>query len=1083
MSSSADEVHRLGATPDQRSRGHDEVIRAEQIRLLLRQVPFALSANSINAVILVAVMWGQIPRAPLLAWLALMLLLTLARYRLMRAYYRAQPAPSEATRWGAWFVLGAGLSGLTWGAAGALFFTGQSYAHQAFLAFLLAGMSAGGLSTLSSYPGTYPAFLLLALFPYTARVLTQGGALYTTMGLMLVLFAALMLAISHRLYLTVRESLDLRFENVDLLTDLARAKERQEVINRDLAAEGIERQRAEEAVRRSEQRLVLHVQKTPFAVIEWDLDFQVVAWNPAAERIFGYPASEARGRRAVDLIVPEDTRESPGAPWDDVLSGRDTTRHVTHNVTKEGRRIVCEWYNTRLVDDQGEMIGVASLAQDITDRTHTEAALQDREALVQAAIDSLPASIAVLDRAGAVIRVNDAWQRCADRDEDPLLHRVRVGTDYLSVCRRAAVRDRTAKQALDAVEAVLHGAGTELTVEYPRPGHADPQWFMASVSPLKSARGGAVIAHLNITQRKQAEERLLLAAVFENTNEAILLLDARGRIVAVNRAFTGITGYSQDEVLLKSPGILVSDRRSRAFYRQMWRSLRIAGQWQGEIWGRRKDGESYAVWLGANAVRDDARAISNYVVVFSDITRLKQAEEHLYQLAYRDTLTGLPNRVLFRERLQHVLLQAARSGSRVALMFLDLDRFKLINDTLGHDLGDRLLKQVAARLVASVRESDTVARLGGDEFTVILEQIEQGLDTAVVAQKVVRDLSRPYDVEGHEIYASVSIGISVFPEDADAAPVLLKNADTAMYRAKDHGRARYEFYSAKMDAYSRDRLWLDANLRKALEHRELELRYQPLVSIAHDVPTKVEALLRWHHAERGWIAPAEFIPLAEDTGLITPISKWVLREACEKSAAWRAAGMRALVLAVNLSARQLRQRSLVAWVKQVLEDTGLDPSRLELELTESQLMQNTEGAIAVLDELKALGVRIAIDDFGTGYSSLSCLRRFPVDVVKIDRSFIANITSDPEDAAIARAVIAMAHTLRLEVVAEGVETAEQLALLRDWQCDTAQGYYFSAPVTSDDMARLLTRGDWQPQRAVVVSDDDRGKRCPARELD
>lgn len=1065
VSASPDRAHLLPPTPDQRSRDYTQAIRAEQLRLLLRQAPFALSAIAINAVILVTVMWGEISRALLLTWLVLTLLLTLARYLLMRAYYRAQPAPSEAARWGSWLVLGAGVSGLTWGAAGALFFTGQSYAHQAFLAFLLAGMSAGGLSTLSSYPGTYPAFLLLALLPYTVRVFAQGGILHTIMGVLLVLFTMMMLAISRRLYLMVRESLKLRFENLDLLADLAQAKGQQEAINRELAAEVVERQRAEEAVRRSEQRLVLHVQKTPCAVIEWDLAFRVVAWNPAAERIFGYLASEARGRRAVDLIVPEDRREGMGAVWDDMLSGRNGTHQITHNVSKDARSIVCEWNHARLVDDQGAIMGVASLAQDITDRTRTEAALQEREALVQAAIDSLPASIAVLDRGGAVIRVNHAWQRCADRDGDPLLHGVGVGTDYLSACRRAVGRDRTAKQALDAVEAVLRGTEAEFTVEYPRPGPADTQWFMVSVSPLKIARGGAVIAHLNITQRKQAEERLLLAAVFENTTEGILLLDARGRIVAVNRAFTDTTGYSREEVLLKSPGMLASDRHSRAFYRQVWRSLRTADQWQGEIWGRRKDGESYPAWLGANAVRDELGAISNYVVVFSDITRLKQAEQHLYQLAYKDTLTGLPNRVLFRERLQHALLQAGRFGSRMALMFLDLDRFKFINDTLGHDIGDRLLKQVAVRLTGSVRESDTVARLGGDEFTVILEQVEQGEDAAVVAQKIVRGLSRPFSVDGHEIYASVSIGISVFPDDADNAPVLLKNADTAMYRAKEQGRARYQFYGAEMDAYSRERLWLDANLHRALERGELDLHYQPLMNIARGVPTKVEALLRWHHAERGWIAPAEFIPLAEDTGLIIPISEWVLREACEKSRAWRAAGLTELVLAVNVCAHQLRQQSLVALVARVLEDTSLDPSRLELELTESQLMQNTEAAIAVLEELKAMGVRIAIDDFGTGYSSLGYLSRFPVDVVKIDRSFIADITSDPEDAAIAQAIIAMAHILRLDVVAEGVETAEQLALLRDWQCDTAQGYYFSHPLSSDGMARFLAQSDWEPRRA------------------
>ena len=923
------------------SSSHVEEIRAGQVGLLYRQAPLALASIVINSVLLTAVMWSEVSQPLLLAWLGLTLLLTLERTHLIRAYRRASPEPSDALRWGRWFMLGTALSGLAWGAAGGLFFTEHSHIHRVFLAFLLAGMAAGGLSTLSSYAGAYLAFLLPALLPYTVRVFLQGGLLYTSMSLMLLLFVAMMLGISHRLYLTVYESLTLRFANLDLLDDLARARDQQAAVNRTLEAEVMERQ-------------------------------------------------------------------------------------------------------------------------------HAQTALQEREALIQAVISSLPASIAVIDRAGTVIQVNDAWQRCADAGSDPLLQQVGVGTNYLSARRRAAVRDKPVNQALDAVEAVLRGADTEFAVEYPHDGPTDAQWFMVSVNRLKGARGGAVVSHINITQRKQAEERLLLAAVFENTNEGILIVGHRWRIVAVNRAFTRITGYTAQEALERPVGMLVSERHGREFFRELWTSLRHTGQWQSEVWARRMSGETYPAWLGINAVRDPSGAISRYVAIFSDITRLKEAERDLYQLAYKDALTELPNRVLFRERLQHAFTQAQRHGLRVGLLFLDLDRFKFVNDTLGHDVGDRLLKQVAARLSHCVRASDTVARLGGDEFTVILEQIDQGEDAAAVAQKIAQALSQSFIVEGNEIYTSASIGISIFPDDADAPPALLKNADVAMYRAKEQGRARYQFYSADLNAYSCERLWLDANLRRALERGELELHYQPLVSVADGTIRKVEALLRWQHPERGWIPPADFIPLAEETGLIAPLSEWVLREACSKAcdAVWIGSDSVRLILAVNLSAHQLRQKTLVPLITRLLEETDEDPLRLELELTESQLMQNMEVALDILRALKELGVRIAIDDFGTGYSSLSYLKRFPVDVVKIDRSFVADITYDPEDAAIVRAIIAIAHTLKLEVVAEGVETAQQLALLREWQCDTAQGYYFSQPLPSAQLTRLLQGSGRIPLDAI-----------------
>ncbi len=446
------------------------------------------------------------------------------------------------------------------------------------------------------------------------------------------------------------------------------------------------------------------------------------------------------------------------------------------------------------------------------------------------------------------------------------------------------------------------------------------------------------------------------------------------------------------------------------------------------------------------------QAIGNHIGQF--VVR-KQAEERVRHLAHFDGLTGLPNRSMFNQRAGHALAQARRNAEALAILFIDLDRFKNINDTLGHDAGDRVLEEAAERLRACLRESDTVGRLGGDEFVVLIEELPDPAQVAIVAQKIIAAIARPFALEAQEVHITASIGISTFPDDSQSVEGLMKNADIAMYRAKEQGKNSYRFYSAQMNVHTLERLALESDLRKALERDEFLLHYQPKVDIGSGLIVGMEALLRWQRADGTLVPPAQFIPLAEETGLIVPIGEWVLKTACARNRAWHDLGLPRTRIAVNLSVRQFDKAGLLQDVARVLAETGLGADSLELEITESMVMRDPENTVSLLNELKAMRIRLSIDDFGTGYSSLAYLKRFPIDSVKIDRSFIQGLPDDGDDAAITQAIIAMAHSLRLKVIAEGVETAEQLGFLREHGCDEMQGYLFSRPLPEAGILRLL----------------------------
>jgi diguanylate cyclase (GGDEF)-like protein/PAS domain S-box-containing protein len=544
------------------------------------------------------------------------------------------------------------------------------------------------------------------------------------------------------------------------------------------------------------------------------------------------------------------------------------------------------------------------------------------------------------------------------------------------------------------------------------------------------------------------------ATVFEYSKEGIMVTDVNNKIVSVNRSFVEITGYAAEEIVGQDPKILASGLQPPEFYDSMWAVIAETGSWQGEVWDRRKNGEVYPEALTIIRVKNAEGAIINHLAIFSDISERKIAQERIQQLAHYDVLTGLPNRVLFSDRLEQAIISAQRNHTKIALLFLDIDRFKQINDTLGHGVGDRLLQNVGQRLLGCVREQDTVSRQGGDEFIVVLSDAGSA-GAELVAQKILQSILQPYSIEEHDLRITASIGIAIFPDHAQDSESLIKYADVAMYQAKESGRNCYLSFHSAMNESSYERLKLENALRGALERDELRVYYQAQVNLQDGRIIGCEALVRWQHPTLGMIYPDKFIPLAEETGLIVSINHWVLEQAIKQCRAWRDAGFNALTMSVNLSALQFRQHNLLQQVKGLLDKYELPPGVLDLELTEGILMQGVERTLATLHELSAMGVILSLDDFGTGYSSLSYLKRFPIQQLKIDQSFVRDVISDASDATMVRTIILMAHSLKLDVIAEGVETQEQAKFLMQSGCERAQGYHFRRPVTAEEFGLLL----------------------------
>ena len=581
-------------------------------------------------------------------------------------------------------------------------------------------------------------------------------------------------------------------------------------------------------------------------------------------------------------------------------------------------------------------------------------------------------------------------------------------------------------------------------------------WIMLTGRPLDQAdvAAGSIWVYTDITEKRQQEAQLLLAErVFAHSSEALLITDRAGVIINVNKAFSLITGYPREEAVGQTPRILKSNRHNEAFYRTMWTSVAEKGSWEGEVWDQRKGGEIYPKWLSITVVRDSHGDILNYIGCFSDITERKAAQEKIEYLAHHDALTSLPNRLLLRDRFVHAREQARRTGRSIAFMFLDLDHFKRINDSLGHRIGDDLLIAVVKRLRSCLRECDTLSRQGGDEFILILNDIDGKETAAKVAEKIITSLNQAFEIGLHSLNTSVSIGIALSPLDGDDFDSLLQKSDTAMYVSKERMRGTFSFFHQAMDDSAKRRLDLSNSLRRALSAKQFQLVYQPQVYADSGRVFGAEALLRWYPEDRAPISPTEFIPLAEEIGMILPIGEWVIGQACEQARRWRDDGLNCRI-AVNVSGVQIYRDDIVAAVQRAARCAGISPELIQVELTESTLIEDSLLVQDAISGLKAIGASVAIDDFGTGYSSLAYLKRFRVDKLKIDRSFIADACSNEESAAMTRAVISIAHSLNMRSIAEGVETPEQLAFIRQAGCNEVQGYFYSQPLSTADFLKF-----------------------------
>ncbi|WP_208300198.1 EAL domain-containing protein [Aquabacterium sp. A08] len=695
----------------------------------------------------------------------------------------------------------------------------------------------------------------------------------------------------------------------------------------------------------------------------------------------------------------------------------------------------------------------ARLEQEVAARTRDiEATRQD----LQATLSAVPDLMFDLDATGVIHEVH------AQSHTDLLLPRDSILGRNL--------RDFLPAQAGEQVMAALDEAsrqGRSMGRQYSLPLPHGQQWFELSITakaPLARTAASPprfIALARNITARKDAETQHALAAEFFNgSSEGFVITDAQQRIIQVNPAFTAITGYPEADILGQTPALLSSGRHGADFYATMWQEIEAQGHWQGEVWNQRQNGEQYPEWLSISRVRDSQGQTTHYIAIFSDISRRREQEARIRHLAYFDPLTGLANRTLLRERVEHDLSVARRHQTPLSLLFIDLDHFKQVNDSLGHQVGDELLNQVAQRIGQMVREQDTVARLGGDEFVAVLPDTGAAGATHM-AKRLLERLSAPYLVAQQELTVTPSIGIGLFPEDGPDFEALYRCADTAMYRAKQEGRNRFAFFTHEMQALSIRRLQLENALRRAVERGELSLHYQPQASLRDGRVVGVEALLRWEHPEWGSVSPAEFIPIAEGSGQILAIGEWVLEQACDQMQRWRSQGLGELVVAVNLSAVQFRQPQLPAQVQRILARTGLPPHCLELELTESTASHDPEAAIATMNELRQLGLLLSVDDFGTGYSSLNHLKRFSVHKLKIDQSFVRDIPDDADDANIVETIVQMAHSLGLVTIAEGVETAAQRDFLRQRGCDEMQGYLLGRPLPANGFEAWL-RGRLSP---------------------
>jgi diguanylate cyclase (GGDEF)-like protein/PAS domain S-box-containing protein len=951
-----------------------EHIYAEQVRQLYRLSRPAYFGSLFNSSILVFALWGVVSTTYLGAWLCAMFVVTGGRYLLYREHLGANPSDAEARTWARRFVIGAGCAGALWGIAGSALYPVASLPHQFLVIFLIGGMVMAGLVILAPVPAAFLAFMLPAITFVTATVFAQGTMLHIFMGVLMLVFLALLLGTLPVIAGMMRDALHVKFENSGLVEQLSHA-------NRELSQRISAQQRAEEVLRQSEQRYRYMFEANPLSMwIRDERTMEILAVNEAALQNYGYTRDEFLRLKSTDMIAEED-----GERFLEALRMRDPKGNFTNywrHRRKDGSVIDVETVSHPF--DLDARPARLTLVNDITERVRAERRLQMGHSVTRILADA----------------------RTVEEALPQVLRAIAEASGWVY----------GARWQLDKAANQLHCAETWC--------EADPRLKeFESFNRLRTQTPGASTGPIH-------------------------------RVWTTNRT-VWISDIGRDSGARRATEAMKAGLRSVFAF-----PILIGSEFYGvvEFFGRSSAGPADPELMQA------AQIMGSQIGQFM---ARKAAEQNLRFVASHDPLTGLFNRSMFSERLQQALAQATRFERSLALLFIDLDGFKTVNDTIGHNGGDLLLSELATRLRTTLREGDVIGRMGGDEFVVLIEEFTEPVRVAEVAKKVLETVGRSFQLQGREFEVTASLGISIFPEDGQDAQTLLKNADIAMYLVKQQGKNSFRFYAPQMNVHLTERLSLESGLRRALERNELLLLYQPKVGVRDGQMSGVEALVRWQHPTQGVIGPAEFMPVAEDAGLALAIGEWVLHTACRQLLAWREEGLPLQRVAVNLSPRQFSQDSLIQVVREVLHQTAIDPSRLELEITEDMVLRNPDRAVRLLGQVKDLGVRVVIDDFGTGYSSLNHLKRLPVDCVKIDRSLILELPRSTDAATLTRAVVAMAHSLGLAVTAEGVETREQWEFLHQAGCEEMQGNYFSAPVPADIAGSIMRQPPQAGRRATV----------------
>ena len=1046
------------------------VMQPLQLKQLLSASNTSLVAGVLLAAILAYMQHDVVSSSVVFVWFSLVVLVTLARAILVITYQRSQVGEGSAihTRVSR-FRLGVLSGGLVWGSAGFLMFPVNDPQHQMFLIFMLAGLTAGGVVSYSVDLICAIGFSVLALVPIIIRLFAGGDSLSVAMGMAGLLYLGFMITVMRHTNRSILDNILLRH----------RAMVR------------------EEALRASEERHRLQLNHSPVGIFHYDTNFVITYCNDRFAEILHNSVDHLVG---LNMQALKDQSVLPALR--DGLHGNDGFYEGQYHATLSDVDLWIEMTCAPSRDGNDSIIGGIAIVHDISERKRAEDVLRTRAGELELHNHTL---FQINQNAPLRTTMEDAVLQIEALNPGMIIAVCLLDKDGKTLHLGAAPSmPDFYNQAIDGIE-IKDGLGSCGTAAYRGERiivediQQHPYWVslhdLASQAGVQSCwaqpfkdKDGRVLGvfavyHHNpslptqsellliehyanliqvVIERYAAQNELRIAATAFETRDGIAVTDSNNEILQVNHAFTNITGYSAEEVVGRDPKMLSSNRHDADFYVAMWESIINTGAWEGEVWNQRKNGEIYPEYLTISAVRDKDGAIVNYVSTFRDITVSKAAEEEIKHLAFYDSLTRLPNRRFLVDRLQRALASSARSGKKGALLFLDLDNFKSLNDTLGHDIGDLLLQQVAQRISSCVREVDTVARLGGDEFVVMLEDlsadtVEAASQAETVSEKILTVLKRPYQLDKHKHHSTSSVGSTLFNGQQETTDELMKQADIAMYQAKKAGGNILRFFYPQMQEIINTRAVMEVELRKALDSRHFHLNYQIQVNdLGH--PVGAEALIRWIHPEHGLTPPNKFIPLAEETGLILPIGQWVLEAACKQLKEWSQNEVsRRLVLAVNVSAKQFHQNDFVTQVQAIVQHHAINPMLLKLELTESLLLEDIKSTIKKMNALNQIGIHFTLDDFGTGYSSLQYLKQLPLDQLKIDQTFVRDIATDTSDKAIVRTIIAMAKSLSLDVIAEGVETGDQQQILLDEGCRHYQGYLFGKPMPIEQFDMLLNK--------------------------